>query len=372
MPGRILFMYNAVAEAQRHGYFTECMTFTQIDIMGEALGQTGHEVVHLNLQSPEQLKQVVRMDGPFTIAFCIAEGFLDLPISLVDGSGAAWVRHVLEDLNVAATHSDAATLDICRHKDRTYKALNRFGLAVPPHVVIRPGADSLEKQLHTIERKLSFPLFVKPAGGGNSVGISERSVVRNFAELTSQVDALLGEFGDFPLLVETYLPGREYTVGIMGNRDKLVLPIIAFPFEQKIRTLAAKRAADGDRPGQEIITIGDPLYHKLSKLTAAAFDAVSARDVLRIDIREDSEGNPIIIDVNAIPTMTPSASLPQMAAWAGFSYDCFIELFLNIALERVYGQTDVINVYREERGINTLINLEKLPLAEFRADDKDR
>ena len=365
-------MYNAVAEADRHGYFTECMTFTQMGIIGEVLGQTGHEVVHLNLQSPEQFEHVVRMEGPFTIAFCIAEGFLDLPISLVDGSGAAWVRHVLEDLGLEATHSDATTLDICRHKNKTHRALSRFGLAVPPYFVVGPGVDSLQQQLRTVEDKMTFPLFVKPAGGGNSVGISDRSLVHTSAELTSQVYSLLREFGDFPLLVEPYLPGREYTVGIMGNKDKLVLPIIAFPLEQKVRTLAAKKAADANRTVQEIVAAGDSRYQQLAELTAAAFDAIGARDVLRIDIREDGAGNPIIIDVNAIPTMTPSASLAQMADWAGFSYDYFIGLFLNIALERVYGQADVTDVHREERGLSTPMTLREPPPAESGANDKDR
>lgn len=86
--------------------------------------------------------------------------------------------------------------------------------------------------------------------------------------------------------------------------------------------------------------MGDPTYRQLSKLVTGAFDAVGAQDVLRIDIREDSQGNPIIVDVNGTPAMTPSASLAQMAGWAGFSYNYFVELFLNIALERVYAHAD--------------------------------
>jgi D-alanine-D-alanine ligase len=375
VPGGILFVYNAVADAKRHGYFTECLTFTQVGLIGEVLDKTGLKVVHLNLQSPEQLADVVRREGPFIIAFCLAEGFLDIPLSLVDGSGAGWVRRILDDLEVEATHCAAPTLDICRHKDQTHKILSRFNLPVPQHFTVRPGIDSLEKQLKIIEETMTMPLFVKPAGGGSSVGISDRSLVRTYKELASQVYTLLREFGDSPILVEKYLPGREYTVGIMGNKDKLVLPIIAFPLDEKVRTLESKRMGDEDRVGQEIIAIGDPRYYRMSKLVVDAFEAIGARDVLRIDIREDSEGNPVIIDVNALPTMTPSASMAQMALWAGFSYDYFIELFLNIALERVHGHADVADVarlkLRKKRGLSRDMTLKESSSVESATNDRD-
>lgn len=343
MADRILFVYNAVADAKKRGYFPQLMSFSQIDVFNKALDNTGYKGVHLNLRSPEQLRDFVRMNGPFSIAFCIAEGFLDLPASIADGSGAARVRRVLDDLGVQATHSTAPTMEVCWHKDRTHETLSRFGIPIPRHFVIRPEMESLEKQLQSIEQKMIFPLFVKPAAGGTSVGISERSLVSTPQELAAQVHTLLREFKNLPVLVETYLPGREYTVGVMGNRDnKLVLPIIAFPLNQKIRTVAAKKM--GDRLGEEIITAGDPSYQWLSELATGVFDAVGAQDVLRIDIKKDGEGNPAVIDVNGSPALTPSASLAQMAVWAGFSYNDFIKMFISIALERVYEQAGVIDV----------------------------
>lgn len=344
--GKILFLYNAVADAKKRGYFPQLMSFSPIDVFSEALNNTGYQVVPLNLHNPEQLRDFVRTKGPFSIAFCIAEGFLDLPVSLADGSGAARVRRVLDDLGVEATHSTASTMEVCWHKDQTYQALRRFGILTPRYFVIQPGKGLLEQQLQSIEQKMTFPLFVKPAVGGTSVGISERSLVSTPRELAVQVYTLLKEFKNLPILVETYLAGREYTVGVMGNREKLVLPIIAFPLSQKIRTTTAKKM--GSKSGREIISVGDSRYQQLSELAIGVFDAVGAQDVLRIDIREDCEGNPAVIDVNGNPAMTPSASLAQMAAWAGFSYDYFMELFLNIALKRVYKSANMPDVAEPE------------------------
>lgn len=343
--GKILFLYNAVADAEKRGYFPQLMSCSQIDVFSEVLNNTGHQVVQLNLRSPEQLRDFVRTNGPFNIAFCIAEGFLDLPAAIADGSGAAWVRRVLADLGVEATHSAAPTMEVCWYKDRTHQALSRLGLPIPQYCVIRPELESLKQQLQSIEQEMTFPLFVKPAAGGTSVGISERSLVSTPQELGAQVHSLLREFKNLPVLVETYLRGREYTVGVMGNRDKLVLPIIAFPLDQKVRTLRTKR--NGDKSGQEKIAAGDPRYRLLSGLAVDVFDAVGAQDVVRIDFKEDGEGKPVVIDVNGSPALTPSASLAQMAAWAGFSYQQFIELFINIALERVCGQVDSMKKFRK-------------------------
>ena len=83
MKGRILFLYNAVPEEERQGHYGECMTLTDVAKIGQALIQGGHRVLHLNLRSPAQLEDFIRAQGPFTIAFCIAEGFLALPSTLL-------------------------------------------------------------------------------------------------------------------------------------------------------------------------------------------------------------------------------------------------------------------------------------------------
>ncbi|NMA55247.1 MAG: hypothetical protein GX952_04870 [Firmicutes bacterium] len=336
--GKILFLYNAVPDVRQQKYSPGLVTFSQIELLSQALTETGNQVIHLNLRRPEQLRDFIQAKGPFSIVFCIAEGFLDLPATIADGSGAAWIRRMLVDLGVEATHSTATAMEVCWHKDRTHQALKLFDIPTPEHVVIQPEPKLLEQQLEQVGQELSFPLFVKPAVGGTSVGIYEQSLVNDPQELAAQVRILLWEFKNVPILVETYLPGREYTVGVIGNREKLVPPIIAFPTDQKVRTRKVKRNRDESK--LEKITAGDPLYQLLSELAINVFEAVGAQDVLRIDFREDAYNKPMVIDVNGSPALTPTASLAFMAAWAGLSYSEFVRLLLNVALERVYGQAD--------------------------------
>ena len=336
--GKVLFLYNAVIDTGLRGYVPQLMSYAQIEGFNSALTKTGHQIIHLNLRSPEQLKDLIRSQESISIAFCIAEGFLDLPMSIAEGSGAARVRRVLADAGLQVSHSPATAMETCWHKDRTHQALRLYDIPTPDYCVIQPESDSLEQQLRLTVDKLSFPLFVKPAAGGTSVGISDRSLVSSPDELAVQVQALRWEFKNLPILVEEYLPGREYTVGVIGNSDKLVLPIIAFPPGQKIRTLKVKRKRA--QYSQEKIGAGDSRYKILSELAANVFDAVGAQDVLRIDFREDAAGNPMVIDVNGNPALVPTASLAQMAQWAGLTYDQFIGLLLNISLARVYGEID--------------------------------
>ena len=157
MKSRILFLYNAVAEEERHGHYGECMTFAQAAKIGQALVEGGHQVLHLNLRSPVQLEEFLRAHGPFTIAFCIAEGFLALPSTLFDGTGTPWVRKILEKRGVPATHTSVAGMEVCRNKDETYQALAANNIRVPAHFTIRPEAGSIDQQLKAIEEMLQFP-----------------------------------------------------------------------------------------------------------------------------------------------------------------------------------------------------------------------
>jgi len=306
--------------------------------IARALVHGGHEVVLLNVRSPVQLEEFIRSHGPFTLAFCIAEGFLALPSSLFDGSGTPWVRRILEKRGVPTTHTSVAGMEICRHKDETYQVLAANNIRVPAHFIIRPEAGSLEQQLKAIEEMMHFPLFVKPCGGGNSIGITEKSIVTNPRELEEQVYFLLEDLGELPISVETYLSGQEYTIGIIGNEEKTVLPILGFPRDEKVRSFAVKKASFARRHEQEVIKPDDPRYWRLYKIAVDTFTAVGAQDILRIDVREDSNGIPMVIDVNGTPTLTETASLPYMAAQAGFTFTKLINFIVDTALERVYGQ----------------------------------
>ena len=338
MNDKVLFVYNAVPDDKRINCYSECITMNNVVQISHILSRKGYEIVHLNLRSPAQLQEFIYTKGPFLIAFCIAEGFLALPSTLYDGSGTPWVRQLLENISIPATHSSAAAMRICRNKDETYRVLAAAGIRIPVHSLIKPKMGFIEQQLSNIDRIMGYPLFVKPSGSGNSIGINDNSLVNSRVELKTQIDYILSQLDDSSILVENYLPGREYTIGIIGNKKKLVLPILGFPPHGGILTTQVKKSSSTKRQEQEVITSEDPRYWRLYKLAVDTFHAVGAQDILRIDVREDESGTPMVIDVNGTPSLSPSGSLPYMAAQTGISYDDLLAYILNTALERVYSK----------------------------------
>ncbi|MCC5911710.1 MAG: hypothetical protein JJT76_14895 [Clostridiaceae bacterium] len=337
MEKKVLFIYNAVLREEKKGFLGECMTFEAIKKMSLILNNWAHQVVELNLKNQQQLQSCVENEGPFDLAFCIAEGFLDYPETLFDGSGAAEVRKSLEQLGVFVSHSSSETMEICRHKNLTYEVLGKRGIDIPVYFTIDPILGDIGEQIELQQEKLQFPLFVKPSGGGNSICISEKSIVHNRQELQQQIQYVIDTLGPIPVMVESYLSGREYTVGVIGNEYKTVLPMVAFSITEKVRGCDAKKAEAIGEKEREIITKEHPSYWKLYQLAVSTFDAVGASDVIRIDIREDEEGNPKVIDVNGTPTLTKTASLAFMAEAEQYKYEDLLYLILDTTLDRIHG-----------------------------------
>ncbi|WP_258360424.1 D-alanine--D-alanine ligase family protein [Moorella sulfitireducens] len=320
---RILFLFNAVPARERRGPYSDCFSWEIARQVYRALLEGGNEVYPVNVRSRHQLeKSLSRLPAP-NMAFVLAEGFLDDPPTLYDGSGAAAVRLLLQKYGIPASHSPAVTMELCRHKNLTYQVLQQHGLPVPPHRLLEPARGSLRQQMDLAVAELGFPLFVKPNGGGNSIGISEASVVFDFAHLECQVKTLRDTLGELPVLVEKYLPGQEFTVGLIGRSPCYVLPPIAF-LSRGIRTFSVKSKPDTI----EHIFSGDRRYHILSELAVKVLAATGARDALRIDLRSDNQGGVYIIDVNGTPSLSPTASLTAMATAAGLRYGQFVNFIL--------------------------------------------
>ena len=130
MAGKIAFIYNWVPTAERRGVFSECTTKRTIAAVEEALSLGGYETLSINLRSRKQLEQCFRRWRP-DFAFVIAEGFLDSPATLYDGTGAALVRKTLAEMGIPSSHSPAEAMELCRHKELTYAVLSRTGVSIP-------------------------------------------------------------------------------------------------------------------------------------------------------------------------------------------------------------------------------------------------
>jgi D-alanine-D-alanine ligase len=192
---------------------------------------------------------------------------------------------------------------------------------------------------------------VKPAFEGSGKGVSSRSVCHNRGELTTQVEYLLATYRE-PVLIETYLPGREFTVAILGNGDEArCLPIVGLRFDTlprgapPIYGYEAKWLWDTPAHPLEIFEcparIPEALAAQVCEAALGAYHALDCRDWCRVDLRCDAAGRPMVVELNPLPGILPdprdNSCFPKAAAAAGMSYDELICTVADIAWRRISG-----------------------------------
>jgi D-alanine-D-alanine ligase len=181
---------------------------------------------------------------------------------------------------------------------------------------------------------MPYPLFVKPLAEGTSKGVQETSRVGDRAQLTAKCLDVLKTYRQ-PALVETFLPGREFTVGIVGSgagaraigvSEIRFLPggdPSAYSYKNKMEAFDLLTLATG------------PLSDEAAGIAVAAWRALNCRDAGRIDIRCDAEGRPNFIECNPLAGLRPNWSeLTQLAGLVGMSYEALIGEILDNALPR--------------------------------------
>jgi D-alanine-D-alanine ligase len=203
---------------------------------------------------------------------------------------------------------------------------------------------------------LTFPLFVKPAREGTGMGVDAKAIVNNAAELRERVDYVIRMYNQ-PALVETFLPGREFTVGVMGRLDSVLysrhpewyekdgflrLPVLELDSSRSVTPgvygIAAKTQSVGAEGAPDYMCpapIDPELTKKLQHLAYRAHVILGAQDVSRTDIRLDAEGQPRLIEINTLPGLTPGYSdLCLQAAARGISYEDLILEILYLGASR--------------------------------------
>src|SRR5215208_4158553 len=301
-----------------------------------------------NADFPERL----RAERP-DIVFNIAEGLRGV-------NREAHVPAICEFYGVPYSGSDPFTLSLCLDKARTKETLAFHGVPTAPFVVIRDeeglralmrhSALTAESRVPSAECRapLSFPLFAKPLHEGSSKGITERNFCRTARELEETVAFLLETYAQ-PVLVETYLPGAEFTCAVLGNgRSARVLPIVGMNFASlpggalPIYGFEAKWLWDRPENPLEMFEcparVGDALRSAIERVTLDAYRVLGCRDWSRIDVRLDAAGVPNVVEVNPLPGILPdpadNSCFPKAARAAGLSYDELIQSCLRLAAER--------------------------------------
>jgi D-alanine-D-alanine ligase len=283
-----------------------------------------HQVslVEANLDAFESYRKL-RPD----LVFNIAEG-------LHGASREAQIPAMLDMLGIPYTGSDPLALSLCLDKRRTKEILTHHGIATPSFSVVNSLAE--------IPAQLRYPLMVKPTLEGSSKGVTDKALVQNRHELVRQLEWVINTYHQ-SALIEEFLPGREFTVAMLGNgSDLTVLPIVEINFDtlptgvQPIYSYEAKWLWDQEEDPLQIFTCParlEPLLRmQIEELCKAAFRALDCRDWCRIDVRLDSEGRPQVIELNPLPGILPrpeqNSCFPKAARAFGLTY---AEMILAVA-----------------------------------------
>jgi D-alanine-D-alanine ligase len=291
----------------------------------------------IRLEATPDFPQRLRDARP-DIVFNMAEG-------LVGQNREAHVPAICEFYGIPYSGSDPFTLSLALHKGRTKQMLQFYGIPTAPFALVDSLAEARAVRRANL---LRYPLFAKPVQEGSSKGITERNYIRDPEELLSIVAELL-EVYEQPVLLEEFLPGAEFTCGVIGNgKDARVLPLVGIRFDAlpagalPIYGFEAKWIWDRpDRPLRMFdcpAQVDDALRTAIEEVTLRAYRAIGCRDWSRIDVRLDARGVPNIVEINPLPGILPNpednSCLPKAAAAAGMNYDELIQSCLFAAAKR--------------------------------------
>ncbi len=246
----------------------------------------------------------------------------------------SYVPIVLERLGIPFIGSSSMSHVLALDKGIAKKIFVADEIDTPKFQVISDPKNAI------LNSNLRYPVFVKPSRGGCSFGITEDSVVNNENTLKLLVEKLINNYNQ-PILVEEYLGGREFTVGLVGNSNPLVLTILEIDFTKshktKFRTFNSKMVKNDGVKSICPAQISRPLIQKIQDLSIKAYKSLNCRDFARIDIRCDERNHPQILEINSLPGLAPGfGSFTRMAKAEGISYDDIIKLILGFACNR-YG-----------------------------------
>jgi D-alanine-D-alanine ligase len=306
-----------------------------IDAVANALSALG-EVVRLEAgkEFPKAL-----LDAKPDFVFNIAEGLYGV-------NRESHVPSICEFLGVPYHASDPLSLALTLHKGRAKEIMAYYGVPTAPFVVANTRADARNVNL-------PFPLFAKPALEGSGKGITEKSLCTNRAKLVQEVGDLLDTYQE-PVLIESWLPGQEFTVAIMGNgKEARCLPLVGMRWEalplgaKPIYGYEAKWLWDTPEHPLDLFecpaNVSKELARDVRSAAISAYRILGCRDWCRVDVRCDAAGRPMVVELNPLPGILPNpqdnSCFPKAARAAGMSYDALIQTVADIAWRRISGRS---------------------------------
>jgi D-alanine-D-alanine ligase len=277
-----------------------------IEAIENAIRNMGHDPVRIgNIQS---LVLALAAGQSWDLVFNIAEG-------LYGFGREAQVPALLDAYRIPYVFSDPLTQALTLHKGMAKHVIRNMGLPTADFAVIESASD-------TCGVNLPYPLFAKPIAEGTGKGVTPASRIDNASLLQETCTRLLLEFRQ-PVLVETFLPGREFTVGIVGNgaqaRSIGVIEVILLDHsEPDVYSYHNKEFCE---ELVEYRAVDDSEARKAEEVAIASYKALGCRDAGRVDLRSDASGTPNFIEINPLAGLHPEHSdLCIIATKYGISY----------------------------------------------------
>lgn len=311
-------------EGQPIDHLEEYDSEETIEAIQKVLERDGHQVIRLG-GDPEVIDRL--KESPVDIVFNIAEG--------VRGRNReAHIPALLEFLNIPYTGSDPLTLSLTLDKSMAKRVVMSEGIPTPRFKKVERIED-----LQTID--LCYPLFIKLCHEGSSKGVRLDSKIKDPSMLKEKARWLLETYGP-PLLIEEFVSGPEFTVGILGNNPPYVLGVMQIEikgssYHEAIYSLEVKRDWESKVRYLCPPPISESLLKRIEEVALRAYQALDCRDVSRVDIRVGEDGTPYFLEINPLPGLSPIyGDLPIMARSMGWEYPQLIRTIFRHALER-YG-----------------------------------
>lgn len=323
---RIGFTYDLKADYLASGFsehaVAEFDSDVTIDAVAGALESLGHDVVRIGHVKALAARLVA--GERWDLVFNIAEG--------VAGFGReSQVPALLEAYEIPYTFSDPLVCALTLHKGMAKQVARGCGVPTPDFAVVTTAADAAMVDL-------PLPLFVKPVAEGTSKGVTSKSLVSTRAALVEVCAELLAEYRE-PVLVERFLSGREFTVGVLGTGDGAralaTLEVLLREGADSGVYSYRNKAQWRELVDYRLLETG-ALRSEVEDVALATWRCLGCRDAGRVDVRLDASGRAQLLEVNPLAGLTPGHSdLPLMAELKGVEYKALIAEILRCATTRL-------------------------------------